>query len=268
MPYRRLSNYRFIVGNKLRQNYHMPHKPHQLGNPFVNKMPHEYANNERAFLKVGLWWYDKIRHRGVNAGNPERMEQRDPYGHNMPVDTSKCFSARAKDSGVLGEPRWDYYTHSHQRFRVSPKLPVSLLVPYLHTYVGKVWSRTESRAFLDAIHDAGFTSIESAAAGLLDAVPGSVPTNFARHVSLLSNAIVQQDVARRNREHRHQTRSDLRTVEGERYYALPYARGPTFPVKLAQPAATAPRYNVAELINHDIHPIFSLEHERKRNLMP
>ena len=67
-----------------------------------------------------------------------------------------------------------------------------------------------------------------------------IPRVFILHVVMLCDAIVEQHVATRYRQHLHKNHAILRTNDGERYYALPYMQtGPAWPTKTAQ-AGDAP----------------------------
>eukprot|EP00759_Apiculatamorpha_spiralis_P008953 PhF_6_TR1589/c0_g1_i1/m.2882 len=270
MPYRPAGRFKWSVCNTRRNWYTMPRTPYARGNPMANKRPEEYPTSANyGFTKMGLDWCEKVQRRGRFHKWPGVGWNDDPLNRNAPV-VNYSFSAK-QHNPLLGEPKWNMYVTDHQDFRMNEKTYVTNLGSVLKVYVGSVWGSAKVASWLDIISKQYKTVQDVVALGpdFDNSFPADViPKNFLRHVSLLSHAIIEQTEIKRNRLQLHK-QGVLRTLEGERYFALPFmVAGPAWPQKLQQPGDRPPEYSAAILVNHKIHPVFTVDHAKTVGMVP
>ncbi len=136
--------------------------------PFAQRMPHEYDDPDklRPSDRATLEWRNKWV--GVDGWeNWPFVDWRDDpvRSHKSEIQPSRTISALTPNP-VVGKPLWNHYQESSRDYRVQSHAPLVLLVPFLNTICGKVWSPTEMGQYLQLLDEEGWNTIQDVHASI------------------------------------------------------------------------------------------------------
>ncbi|EPY31117.1 hypothetical protein STCU_03614 [Strigomonas culicis] len=246
-----------------RARYLAPKAAH-VRSPLAHKQPEEYAQNWD--IRSGVEWHNRLRRRGHYRHWPWARWVDDPVRFHEDTTHRRLFAATDAAANE-GLPEWNYYAEVGQDYRTPAHFPLRYTAPFIHLYTNKLWSLEVLEGYLDKVAEGtGLHTIEAVAADVPalrrwgERQAGAlVPRGVLRHVELVTADVVLYNHKLQHRREQHEQGAVLRTAEMERYYALPYLRGPAMPTTLAQAEGMYPygKYTYIERrwVGLIIHPL-------------
>lgn len=225
--------------------------------PMAHKKPEEYKDTWNA--RVGIEWHNRLRNRGAFRHWPFVQWHDDFIRKHKEVDSfGRTFSAKAKVRG--GQvPLWNHYKEVGEHYGLPAAAPVAVLADIMVPYVGKTWSRSELVAHFNVVAAAGWPTVEALSQRAAELVEWNraahaVPSGFIQHATMLAEDVCRQATLAEFRRQRHES-GVLRTREMERYFALPYHRGPAMPTTLDRFPGKFPVGRYLMMIDSPFHPL-------------
>lgn len=231
-----------LPANEFKPRYRAATKP-QRRSALANKEdPLDFKDTHDQ--RVGIDWYHRIRGRGLYAHWPWVRMSDDPVRLHKDPDAAPSRSLSAlEDKPQNGVPLWDYYCETGRDYATANVCPAHYMAPLIALFAGTTWSEATIEAMLKLLEPQWPTIGDVAnnidAVNAWNEVSGALPYGLLRHIELCSVDIVLQNDRKAFRTERHDA-SELRTLDMERYYAMPYTQGPAVPTTLKQPEGVYP----------------------------
>ena len=241
--------------------------------PWVGRTPDEYGFDTH-MLRMGKDWGDRVNKRGLFRHWPWVSMNDDPVGDQLRIDSRsvRAFSCKA-DREAEAVPRFDMYADSGRDYRMRATIPLSAITDVLHENVAAQYSRSQCERFIAVAAERYPTPAALAAAGddvTAWAKAGAVvPFAIAKHLELICADVVKQH-ARKTYRAVQQGAGVLRTLEMERYYAIPpVVSGPAMPTTLAQaPNASPAPFMWMWRMPVRVSPEYKFDRRTTKNKMP
>lgn len=211
--------------NHVRPRFLAPRRPHRAS-PFANKVRPEAIKNTEDQHR-GIEWYNRTRNRKEYRHWPFIKMSDDPIRHHKnPEDLpSRSFSVNDEQCQA-GRPLWNYYNETSRDYKTATTCPASFMSDFISVFTAKVWNKDTIVEYLKKAEAAGYPDIASIADPHRRFLSWNKKTNTMPHYLAIHATMCAKDISlynmRRAYRQKMQTQAVLRTVEMERYFALPY----------------------------------------------
>jgi hypothetical protein len=258
---------------------HYPHRrvtPRWLGNNNVEK--HNPINwkqieeyKDTTVQRTGAEWYHRMKRRLKYRHWPWATWRDDPVRRHKEPSSRRSFSMRNMREEA-GSPLWDWYALVGQDYGIPDSAKVTVLAQFIHTYTNKTWSMQQLQRYLEKV-EREWPTVADAHRCLTDIQQwctrtNALPSGLLQHLSMLIRDVVLLNRKKAHRQRNHES-GVLRTNTMERYFALPYTRGPAMPVELQQADGVYPCGKWLTMDNSCVvHPEFRLDGKIKNFMLP
>ncbi|KAG5496289.1 hypothetical protein JKF63_02590 [Porcisia hertigi] len=262
-----------VYAHRRRKARYLAPKNAHVRSPLANKMPEEYSNTWDP--RSGVEWHNRMRNRNHYRHWPWARWTDDPVRFHQDSVCRRTVSA-ASASANNGAPEWDYYVEVGQEYETPSHFPLFYTAPFIYQYTARCWSREALQSYLEHIAQKSGVRTIADVVTMQEALytwwhrnaMDAVPLGVLQHLELVCRDIVAQNTRKSYRTEQHQL-GILRTREMERYYALPYLRGPAMPVQLAQPPGEYPHGKYTQMKGDvKVHPLHRTDARYKHNMYP
>lgn len=262
-----------VYAHRRRKARYLAPKNAHVRSPLAHKVPEEYGNTWDP--RSGVEWHNRMRNRNHYRHWPWARWTDDPVRFHQDSVCRRTVSA-SSTAANNGTPEWDYYGEVGQAYETPSHFPLSYTAPFIYQYTARCWSREDLQSYLERIEQSSslrtIADVVSRREALYtwwhSAGMNVIPLGVLQHLELVSRDIVAQNARKSYRNQQHE-RGILRTPEMERYYALPHLRGPSMPVKLAQPSGKYPSGKFTQMVEDvAIHPLQKPDARYKHNMYP